>query len=236
MTRIVLLVTAVAATVALPLLPDHVVVLLPELGLGEPLDDLVRYQLVTLMLALVVIGIARLLVPGGTRFLRVGQLDAPVVPVPLIGLRPKPHETWWHVGRNFAVILTGVTALVIYFQVLRGTDVGLLAMLAAVPVAIPLAVSNAFVEETLTRYAVLTALFDRYGPRVSYAFSAVLFGGVHYWGKPGGVVGVLLAGFLGWLLAKSLGETRGMGWAWFLHFLLDIVIFTAVIATAGVRP
>jgi len=234
--RLVLLVTAIVGTLLLPLLPDHVLVVLPELGLEEPLDDLVRYQFATLILASLVIGLARLLVPGGTSFLRIGQLDAPVVPVSPIGLRPKPHETWWHVGRNFAVILTGVTALVIYLQVLRGTDVDVLALVAAVPMAIPLAASNAFVEETLTRYAVLTALFDRYGPRVSYAFSAVLFGGVHYWGKPGGVAGVLLAGFLGWLLAKSLGETRGMGWAWFLHFLLDIVIFTAVIATAGVRP
>jgi len=36
-----------------------------------------------------------------------------------------------------------------------------------------------------------------------------------------------MAGFLGWLLARSVVDTRGMFWAWFLHFLQDVVIFTA---------
>jgi uncharacterized protein len=35
-----------------------------------------------------------------------------------------------------------------------------------------------------------------------------------------------LAGFLGWLLAKSIVETRGIFWAWFIHFLQDVIIFT----------
>lgn len=61
--------------------------------------------------------------------------------------------------------------------------------------------------------------------------SGALFGGVHYFGIPGGLIGVALAGFLGWLLAKSITETRGVFWAWSLHFLQDLVIFTAVFAT-----
>jgi len=31
--------------------------------------------------------------------------------------------------------------------------------------------------------------------------------------------------FLGWLLAKSIAETEGMFWAWFIHFLQDLIIF-----------
>jgi hypothetical protein len=38
-----------------------------------------------------------------------------------------------------------------------------------------------------------------------------------------------MAGFLGWLLARSVVDTQGMFWAWFLHFLQDVVIFTAMI-------
>lgn len=34
-------------------------------------------------------------------------------------------------------------------------------------------------------------------------------------------------GTLGWFLAKSMVDTKGMGWAWFIHFLLDVVIFGA---------
>jgi hypothetical protein len=51
------------------------------------------------------------------------------------------------------------------------------------------------------------------------------FGIFHFYGIPYGVIGVILAGFLGWLLGKSMLETRGLFWAWFLHFLQDVFIF-----------
>lgn len=34
-----------------------------------------------------------------------------------------------------------------------------------------------------------------------------------------------MTGFLAWLLGKSMLETRGIGWPWFIHFLPDVVIF-----------
>jgi hypothetical protein len=37
-----------------------------------------------------------------------------------------------------------------------------------------------------------------------------------------------LAGFLGWFLAKSIGETHGFFWAWLIHFLQDVVIITGL--------
>lgn len=54
--------------------------------------------------------------------------------------------------------------------------------------------------------------------------SALVFGLPHYFGTPGGVVGSLMAGFLGWLLAKSIQETGGIFWAWLIHFIQDVVI------------
>jgi hypothetical protein len=47
----------------------------------------------------------------------------------------------------------------------------------------------------------------------------------HIYGTPNGVFGVIASGTLGWFLAKSVIETRGLGWAWFIHFLQDVVIF-----------
>jgi hypothetical protein len=44
-------------------------------------------------------------------------------------------------------------------------------------------------------------------------------------------VGVVLAGFLGWFLAKSVLETRGIGLAWFIHFVLDVIIFVAILGS-----
>ena len=54
---------------------------------------------------------------------------------------------------------------------------------------------------------------------------AVFFGIWHFYGVPYGVIGVVLATFLGWLLARSMQETRGLFWAWFVHFWQDVWIF-----------
>ena len=37
---------------------------------------------------------------------------------------------------------------------------------------------------------------------------------------------VVMAGLLGWLLGKAMLETRGFFWAWFIHFLQDVLIFS----------
>ena len=59
--------------------------------------------------------------------------------------------------------------------------------------------------------------------------SGVVFGAPHYFGMPSGVVGALMAGFLGWLLAMSLVETQGLFLAWTIHFVQDVVIITSMI-------
>lgn len=221
-----------SATVLLALAPRLLHPLLPELIAGDAaLDVRVRHQLLTLPLAFLVLLGVRLLVPAGVRFFRIGRMDAPVTPVRAIGLTPGPTESWRQVGRNFAVIFTAVTALVVGLQLLPGADVDVARAGRMLPWTILLAASNAFVEETITRFGVVAALIDRVGPNAAYLASGAVFGFAHYFGIPGGVVGVLVAGFLGWLLAKSVGETGGLGWAWILHALQDLVIFSAIFAS-----
>ena len=41
-----------------------------------------------------------------------------------------------------------------------------------------------------------------------------------------------MAGFLGWLLAKSVAETQGVFWAWFIHFQQDVLIFAGLFLVA----
>jgi ABC-type Fe3+-siderophore transport system permease subunit len=41
---------------------------------------------------------------------------------------------------------------------------------------------------------------------------------------PSGIIGISLAGILGFVLAKSIFETQGFFWAWLIHFLQDVVI------------
>jgi membrane protease YdiL (CAAX protease family) len=197
--------------------------------LSQPyIDGELKYQLITL-------GVAGL-VPLATyiagrasfrRFFRLGQIDAPVTPVKAIGLKPGPDDTWLQAGRTFALIITVVTAVFIYFQAIRGNNIAA-EHLRFLPWILAFAVSNAFVEEMITRFAVVSSLDRLIPPNGVYLVSAAIFGLVHFYGTPGGIPGVLMAGFLGWLAAKSIGETRGVFWAWLIHFLQDVVIFTGL--------
>lgn len=61
-----------------------------------------------------------------------------------------------------------------------------------------------------------------------YFLSAILFGVPHLAGMPSGVIGATMAGFLGFVLAKSLHETKGFFWAWVIHFIQDVIIIGAL--------
>ncbi|HHX23791.1 MAG TPA: CPBP family intramembrane metalloprotease [Thermoanaerobacterales bacterium] len=59
--------------------------------------------------------------------------------------------------------------------------------------------------------------------------SAILFGLPHYFGFPNGFMGVLMSGVLGYILCKATIETKGLSIAWAIHFVQDIIIFTALL-------
>jgi hypothetical protein len=88
-----------------------------------------------------------------------------------------------------------------------------------------LAAMNAFAEEMSYRAPQLAALRPGVGGQQALWMTAAFFGIGHFYGVPYGVVGVLMAGFLGWFLGKSMLETQGFFWPWFIHFLQDVAIF-----------
>jgi membrane protease YdiL (CAAX protease family) len=191
-------------------------------------DGELKYQLITLGLAGIVLLFTFLLAPTYFRkFFSLGKINAPVEPVKLIGLTPKPEEGWLQIGRNFAVIISVVTFVFIYLQVIRGNSIET-HNLRYLPWILVFAITNSFVEEMITRFAVVSALDGLLSRQLIYLTSAAIFGSVHYFGTPGGIAGVALAGFLGWLLAKSIYETRGIFWAWSIHCLQDVIIFTGL--------
>ena len=55
--------------------------------------------------------------------------------------------------------------------------------------------------------------------------AAYFFGIAHYFGTPGGMLGGIASVFMGWILGKAVVETRGLFWAWWIHFLSDAAIF-----------
>jgi hypothetical protein len=190
-------------------------------------------QSLRLMVTFVII--AALFILKKTRsafFLVKGDINALVEPVNWMGI--KPGERWKQVGRNFSVILSLGT---LTFLILAGRpplDIVIRA-LPFLPAILLAAMLNAFNEEMTYKASFLSVLEDVVGRHQALYLMAAYFGIGHFYGIPYGVIGVLMAGFLGWFLGKSMLETRGMGWAWFIHFWQDVLIF-AFLAIGSITP
>ncbi|HMJ71141.1 MAG TPA: CPBP family intramembrane glutamic endopeptidase [Cyclobacteriaceae bacterium] len=96
------------------------------------------------------------------------------------------------------------------------------------PLVLLFAATNAWSEEIFSRFVIVSGLYGKLKPDVICLISAGIFGMAHFaFGTPGGLFGVVASGTMGWFMAKSVIETKGMGWALFIHFLQDVVIFGA---------
>lgn len=156
-------------------------------------------------------------------FLVKGKIDALVEPSKLLGMK-KP-EPWTRLGSIFATVF-GTIMFVFLLLSSRPTLNSFVQALPLIPVALFIAAINAFNEEFTLRAAPLSELCSAVGKQQALMITTVLFGLGHFYGIPNGVLGVLLAGFLGWFLGKSMLETKGFFWAWLIHFIPDVFIFT----------
>lgn len=173
-----------------------------------------------------------LLVSGLKRrdfFLAVGDLKARAEPDRFIRIPPRP-EPWSIFGRNYALISVGLLLafMVPAMQPTLSTLSAGLVLFAALCAGL-----NAFAEEFLYRSALLPQVLSVFPPSSAILLVAGWFGLGHFFGVPAGITGVLITAVGGWFFAKSMVETRGMGWAWFLHFLADFTVYLIVFLAAG---
>jgi membrane protease YdiL (CAAX protease family) len=186
--------------------------------------DMLGIQLRRVAVSLVMIAV--LLGQGFKReqfFLRLGDLRAPFQPVRWLGFS-KP-EPWTHYGWRFVVFISLGLLVFLVIGGRPGPDFFRMA-LPFLPAVLGLAAMNAWGEEVTYRAALLAPLEGVVGPRQALYLTAAFFGLAHFYGVPYGVVGVIMSAFLGWLLGKAMLETRGLFWAWLIHFFQDILIFT----------
>lgn len=199
-------------------------------GLSGFVNKQIAYQSITLFVAvLFLVVLWKTKKKEFVNHFRKGNISAKITPVPLVGIKPNTKEDWLTIGRSFTVSITLITAIVIYFQVFKGNDFVFTKFVLILPLALIFSLVNSFVEESITRLGVIVVFKDIIADKYIMLISGVLFGVLHYWGTPGGVAGVIVAGFLGWFLAKSILETKGFFWAWTIHFLQDVVIFSAML-------
>ena len=184
-------------------------------------------QTAKLVLMLLMIGLLLLL--GYRRrefFLARGHLRAPIRPVRVLGF---PHpDPWSRFGGQWGLYVAAGLGVVLLLSS-RPTGAQLASVLPMVPSILFYAALNAFHEEMTYRAPMLATLEPVLGSTQGVWMAAVLFGTAHYYGM--GLVGAVLSVFMGWLLGKAMVETRGLFWAWWIHFLSDVVIFTVIAVT-----
>jgi membrane protease YdiL (CAAX protease family) len=181
-------------------------------------------QLLGLAVALVMVVVMLVIKRKRSEFFLVkGETNAPATPVRWLGISGPLN--WTRLGwiLSLAISLGTLTFLIIAG---RPSLASLGNAVPLIPAILVFAAMNAFSEEMSYRAPQLATSHEVVGKNQAMLLSAAFFGIGHYYGVPYGVVGVLMAGFLGWLLSKSMLETKGFLWPWFIHFLQDVVIFT----------
>jgi len=200
----------------------------PSFGVYMPAE-----LLLNLIVTLVVIAALFVLKRDRRAFyLAKGDLSAPAEPIRWLVVRP--GDRWSTTGRNLTVSISLGTMV---FLVISGQpSLGLVGRaLPLLPVILLAAALNAFNEEVTYKASLLSVLVGPVGSTQALRMVAAYFGIAHFYGIPYGAFGVALAWFLGWILAKSMLETRGLGWAWFIHFVQDVLIFS-FLALGAIRP
>jgi hypothetical protein len=156
-------------------------------------------------------------------FLVKGRLDASVEPIRWLGI--KAGGSW----KTFTWIFAGVSSLAVAVPTIIGiapSGADFLRALPLLPAAVLFAAVNAFTEEAYFRCSILSTLHDVIGKTHTLLLILVFFGLSHWlYGSPSGAVGFAMTGFLSWIMAKAMLETRGLLCPWIIHFLPDVVVF-----------
>jgi membrane protease YdiL (CAAX protease family) len=156
-------------------------------------------------------------------YLQFGNLSARAEPIPWLGISKALR--WTIFGPILLAVFGIALPLFLYFTV-RPNFAQAHRVLYFLPWILATAALNAANEEFQFRCVLLAHLRKVVVPGEAMLLTAVLFGIGHYYGQPSGPIGVVMAGFAGWAWAKSMIETRGFGWAFMIHVVQDIVIFS----------
>ncbi len=185
--------------------------------------SMLNTQLLRLIVAAAMVVVMLNLMKKPAKFFFVkGNLAAEAFPIPLLMNKP---SRWSKLGWILSACFTGGT-LIFLVIASKSTSSQWTKLLPMIPLLLLFAAMNAFSEEMNYRASLLSVLEEPLGGNQSLLLTAAFFGIGHFYGVPYGMVGVIMSALLGWLLGKSMLETRGFCWAWFIHFLQDLAIFS----------
>ena len=188
------------------------------------------YQLFSLVMAIALLWLNRLIHSDYRSALNRGELNATTNHFAWLGL---PNGTSWNSAfGTFVIFPLVITTVVVYFQILKKENIGFASLIKVLPWAVVLAGFNSLTEEVIFRVIGIEGLSSTLSVSALAILSGVWFGIPHYFGTPGRIPGVLMAGFLGWVAAISILETGGIAVAWTIHFVQDVPIIVMLLAVA----
>jgi len=159
-------------------------------------------------------------------YLRLGKLSAFVREQP--SDKPKVRKRWVYMGIRASILFALLAFLVIHAPRIAYYGVQLENVYHVFPIAVIFAFTNSMVEEIIARVGIVVALKSVVSDSNIAIISGVVFAFVQYFTSPLGMIGFALGGFMGWFLAKSILETKGIFWAICIHFVCDVFIFSGV--------
>jgi len=188
-------------------------------------NDLAKYQFFALIVGIIVTVSILILSPESRQFLKKGELSIIAEKEKWLGINGKSS---WRINGLQLLIFVSIATGIFMFLAVKYTNSIDNFQWSFIPLILLFSLTNSLTEELIFRFGIVGGLFNHYPKLTILIISAILFGLPHYFGWPSGFVGILMSGVLGYILCKATIETKGLSIAWTIHFLQDIIIFTAL--------
>jgi uncharacterized protein len=190
------------------------------------INGILKYQLYAFAIAILVALITLAIRSESKNLLSFGVIKTIAIKEKWLGINGK--SSWQSNGLQLLFLISCATALFMFLGVKYTNSLGNFRGYF-IPFILLVSFSNSLSEELIYRFAIHGNLMNVAPKMTVLLMSAVLFGVPHFYGFPSGFIGVLMAGVLGYVLSKATYETEGLGIAWGVHFMQDIIIFTALV-------
>ena len=166
-------------------------------------------------------------------YLRKGDLTIKADEIPWLGIK-KEKINWGKLSLISAVLISlGTILLTIITVTVNTVTKGIDELLYYLPLILLFALVNSFCEGVLFRSTILGTLKLVLPKKIIILIAAIYYGIAHYYGAPGGALGVVMSAVLGWYMCRSMYETNGFLSSWIIHFMQDVVILSTIFLLAG---
>lgn len=189
------------------------------------INTLLKYQIFAFLIAIVVLYVTLKVSPSSREILTFGNLSTIAQKERWLFINGK--TSWKSNGIQLLLFISIATGIFMFLAVKYTGSLNNFQW-SFIPFILLISLTNSFSEEIIYRFAINGNLMNGTSKLLVLLISAILFGLPHYLGYPSGIVGVLMAGMLGYVLSKATYETQGIGIACTIHFVQDIIIFTAL--------